>query len=46
MLSGFTEWSRWAASDIDGRLVRAKERERVSQTPYSPVISELQLQPA
>src|SRR5206468_6376822 len=33
----FTEWSRGAASVIDGRLVRAKERERVSQTPYNSV---------
>jgi hypothetical protein len=33
----FTEWSRGAASDIDGRLVRARERERVSQTPYNSV---------
>jgi len=30
----FTEWSRRAASDIDGQLVRARERERASQTPY------------
>ena len=27
----FTEWSRGDASDIDGRLVRARERERASQ---------------
>jgi hypothetical protein len=33
MISGLAEWSRGAASDIDGRVVRAKERERVSQTP-------------
>jgi len=31
----FTEWSRRGASDIDGKLVRARERERTSQTPYS-----------
>jgi len=31
----FTEWSRRRASDIDGKLVRARERERTSQTPYS-----------
>jgi hypothetical protein len=30
----FTEWSRGGASDIDGQLVRARERERASQTPY------------
>ncbi len=30
----FTEWSRGDASDMDGRLVRARERERASQTPY------------
>ncbi len=30
----FTEWSRGDASDIDGRLVRARERGRASQTPY------------
>ncbi len=29
----FTEWSRREASDIDGQLVRARERERTSQTP-------------
>ena len=31
----FTEWRRRGASDIDGKLVRARERERTSQTPYS-----------
>jgi len=31
----FTEWSRRAARGIAGKLVRAKERERTSQTPYS-----------
>ena len=31
----FTEWSRREASDIDGQLVRARERERASQTPYN-----------
>jgi hypothetical protein len=31
----FTAWSRRAASDIDGQLVRARERERTSQTPYN-----------
>jgi DNA polymerase III alpha subunit len=31
----FTEWSRRDASDIDGQLVRARERKRASQTPYS-----------
>ena len=31
----FTEWSRREASDIDGQLVRASERERTSQTPYN-----------
>jgi hypothetical protein len=31
----FTEWSRRGASDIDGKLVRARKRERTSQTPYS-----------
>jgi hypothetical protein len=31
----FTEWWRRAASDIDG-LVRARDRERTSQTPSSP----------
>ena len=31
----FTEWSRRGASDIDGKLVRARERERTSQTPYN-----------
>jgi hypothetical protein len=30
----FTEWSRGGASDIDGQLVRARERKRASQTPY------------
>jgi len=30
----FTEWSRRAASDIDGQLVRARERGRASQTSY------------
>jgi hypothetical protein len=30
----FTEWSRGAASDNNGRLIRVKERKRVSQTPY------------
>jgi hypothetical protein len=32
-LSGFTEWSRGDASDMDGQLVRARERERASQAP-------------
>ena len=32
--SGFAEWSRGDASDIDGQLVRARERGRASQTPY------------
>ena len=31
----FTEWSRRGASDMDGKLVRARERERTSQTPYN-----------
>jgi len=31
----FTEWSRRGASDIDGQLIGAKERERKSQTPYN-----------
>ena len=31
----FTEWSRREASDIDGQLVRARGRERTSQTPYN-----------
>ena len=31
----FTEWSRWDARDIDGQPVRARERERASQTPYN-----------
>ena len=31
----FTEWSRRGASDIDGQLVRARRRERTSQTPYN-----------
>ena len=31
----FTEWSRREASDIEGQLVRARERERASQTPYN-----------
>ena len=31
----FTEWSRRDASDMDGQLVRARERGRTSQTPYS-----------
>jgi hypothetical protein len=31
----FTEWSRGDASDIDGRLGRAREREQTSQTPYN-----------
>jgi hypothetical protein len=35
MLSGFTEWSRGDASDIDGQFVRATERRRTSQTPYN-----------
>ncbi|OLE10148.1 MAG: hypothetical protein AUG52_10560 [Verrucomicrobia bacterium 13_1_20CM_3_54_17] len=30
----FAEWSRGDASDIDGQLVRARERGRASQTPY------------
>jgi hypothetical protein len=30
----FTEWSRGVASDIDGQLVRARERGRASQMPY------------
>jgi hypothetical protein len=33
-LRRFTEWSRGGASDIDGQLVRARERKRASQTPY------------
>ena len=31
----FTEWSRRESSDIDGKLIRARERERTSQTPYN-----------
>jgi hypothetical protein len=31
----FTEWSRRAARDIDGNPLTARERERMSQTPYS-----------
>jgi hypothetical protein len=30
----FTEWSRGDTSDMDGQLVRARQRERASQTPY------------
>src|SRR6059058_6502855 len=30
----FAEWSRGDASDIDGQLVRARERGRTSQTRY------------
>jgi hypothetical protein len=30
----FAEWSRGDASDIDGQLVRERERGRASQTPY------------
>jgi hypothetical protein len=30
----FTEWRGWGASGIDGQLVRAREREQTSQTPY------------
>src|SRR5262249_7179578 len=30
----FTEWSRGGVSDIGGQLVRASEREPMSQTPY------------
>ncbi len=30
----FKEWSRGGARDIDGQLVRARERERKSQTAY------------
>jgi len=30
----FTEWSRGDARDIDGQLVRARERKRASQSPY------------
>ena len=30
----FTEWSRGDASDIDGQLVRARERKRASKTPF------------
>jgi hypothetical protein len=30
----FAEWRRGDASDMDGRFVRARERERASQTPY------------
>jgi hypothetical protein len=33
-LRRFTEWSRGDASDIDGQLVRARERGRASQAPY------------
>jgi hypothetical protein len=31
----FTEWSRREASDIDGQLIRERERERTSRTPYN-----------
>jgi hypothetical protein len=31
----FTEWRRRAASGMDGQLVRARERERTSQTSYN-----------
>jgi hypothetical protein len=31
----FAEWSRRELSDIDGQLIRARERERTSQTPYN-----------
>jgi len=31
----FTEWSRGDGSDMDRQLVRARERERASQTPYN-----------
>jgi hypothetical protein len=31
----FTKWSRLGTSDMDGKLVRARERERTSQTPSS-----------
>jgi len=30
----FAEWNRGDASDMDGRLGRARKRERTSQTPY------------
>ena len=30
----FTEWSRREASDIDGKSIRARERERSSHSPY------------
>ena len=33
-LRRFTEWSRGDASDIDGQLLRARERGRASQAPY------------
>lgn len=31
----FTQWSRRAARDMDGRLVRAREQGRMSQTPHN-----------
>jgi hypothetical protein len=34
-VSGFTEWSRGHACDIDGQPIWARERERTSQTPYN-----------
>jgi hypothetical protein len=35
MLSGFTEWNRGDASDMDGQVDRPSERERTSQTPHN-----------
>src|SRR4029079_17473563 len=35
MLSGFTAPSRREPSEVDGRVGRPNERERVSQTPYN-----------
>ena len=33
-LRRFTKWSRGDASNLDGQLLRAREQERTSQTPY------------
>src|SRR5437763_14194486 len=38
-----TQWSRGDMSDIDGQLVRARERERASQTPTNSGASAFEL---
>jgi len=35
--SGFTEWSRWAPNDMDGRAEGRAKRERAGQTPYNRI---------